>query len=178
MLKFYQVNKISSRTCILADRQTCPCNLVSHLVSFFLRSSFQTIYIKLKGIFTEPRKGHFFSNIYQKRSWNKENWKSISVFIGPYLSLYRAVSQSTPVTPKKPTRRGTTNAASGIIVNVVLVRNHETLWKSIDTRFSLGTVLPSGYNTPWIKFSLRNTKLGAVSTTNAEPINLYSVILS
>ena len=24
---------------------------------------------------TEPRKGHFFSNIYQTRSWNKKNWK-------------------------------------------------------------------------------------------------------
>ena len=25
---------------------------------------------------TEPREVHFFSNIYQKRSWNKKNWKS------------------------------------------------------------------------------------------------------
>ena len=66
----------------------------------------------------------------------------------------------------------------GIEVNVVLVRNHETLWKSNDTRFSLDTVLPRGYNTPRMKFSLENTKLGAVSATNAKPTNLYLVILT
>ena len=66
----------------------------------------------------------------------------------------------------------------GIEANMVLVRIHETLWKSNDTRFSLGTVLPSGYNIPRMKFSLGNTKPGAVSTTNAEFINLYSAILS
>ena len=66
----------------------------------------------------------------------------------------------------------------GIEVNMILVRNHETLWKSNDTRFSLGTVLPSGHNIPRMKFSLKNTKPGAVSTTNAESINLYSAILS
>ena len=53
----------------------------------------------------------------------------------------------------------------GIEVNVILVRNHENLWKSNDTRFSLGTVLSRGYNTPRIKFSLGNAKPGAVSET-------------
>ena len=67
--------------------------------------------------------------------------------------------------------------STGIEVNVVLVRNHETFWKSNDTRFSLGTVLPSGYNTPRMKFLLGNTKPGVVSTTIPKPINLYSVIL-
>ena len=66
----------------------------------------------------------------------------------------------------------------GIEVNVVLVRNRETLWKSNGTRFSLSTVLSRGYNTPRMKFSLGNNKPGAVSTTNAKPINLYSLILS
>ena len=60
----------------------------------------------------------------------------------------------------------------GIEVNVILVRNHENLWKSNDTRFSLATVLPRGYNTSRIKFSLGNAKPGAVSATNAKPINL------
>ena len=61
---------------------------------------------------------------------------------------------------------------------MVFVRNHETLWKSNDRRFSLSTVLSSGYSIPRMKFSLGNTKPGAVSTTNAESFNLYSVILS
>ena len=56
----------------------------------------------------------------------------------------------------------------GIEVNMKLVRNHETLWKSNDTHFSLGTVLPSGYNTPRMKFSLENTKPGAVSTKKTQ----------
>ena len=60
----------------------------------------------------------------------------------------------------------------GIEVNVVLVRNHDTLWKSKDTRFSLGTVLPMGYNTPRVKFSVRKTKPGAVTATNAKPIKV------
>ena len=55
-----------------------------------------------------------------------------------------------------------------IEVSMVFVRNHETLWKSNDTRFSLDTVLPSGYIIPRMKISLGNTKLGPVSTTNAE----------
>ena len=59
---------------------------------------------------------------------------------------------------------------------MVFVRNHETLWKWNDTRFSLGTVLPSGYNIPRMEFLLGNPKPGAVSTTNAKPINLYSAI--
>ena len=66
----------------------------------------------------------------------------------------------------------------GTQVNVVLVRNHETLWKSNNTRFCLGTVLPRGYNTSRMKFSLGNTKPRAVSATNAKLINLYSVIIS
>ena len=66
----------------------------------------------------------------------------------------------------------------GIEVIMVFVTDHETLWKSNDMRFSLGTVLPSGYNTPRMKFSLGNTKPEAVSTTNAESINLNSSILS
>ena len=65
----------------------------------------------------------------------------------------------------------------GIEVNMILVRNHETLWKSNETRFSLGTVLPRGYNIPRMTFSLGNTKPGDVSTTNAESINLRSAIL-
>ena len=48
----------------------------------------------------------------------------------------------------------------GIEVNMVFVRNNETLWKSNDTRISLGTVLASGYNIPLMKFSLGNTKSG------------------
>ena len=28
--------------------------------------------IKLKEVYTEPRKGRFLSDIYQKRNWNKE----------------------------------------------------------------------------------------------------------
>ena len=72
----------------------------------------------------------------------------------------------------------------GIEVNMVFVKKkrrkkkHERLWKSNDTRFRLGTVLPSGYNIPRVKFSLGNNKLGAVSIINAEYINLYSAILS
>ena len=66
----------------------------------------------------------------------------------------------------------------GIEVNMVYVRNHETLWKSNDTRFILDTVHRSGHNIPRIKFSLRNTKPEAVITTNAESINLYSATLS
>ena len=65
----------------------------------------------------------------------------------------------------------------GIQVNMVLVRNHETLWKSYNTRFSLGIVFLRGVQ-PWMKFSLGNTKPGAVSTTNMKSIKLYSVILS
>ena len=66
----------------------------------------------------------------------------------------------------------------GIEVNMVCVRNQETLWKSNDILFSLGTVLLSGYNIPRMKFLPENTKPGAVSTTNAKFINLYSAILS
>ena len=66
----------------------------------------------------------------------------------------------------------------GIEVNMILVSNHETLWKSNVTRFSSGTVLPSGHHISRMKFSLGNTKPGAVSTTNAESIKLYSAILS
>ena len=67
----------------------------------------------------------------------------------------------------------------GIEINMVFVRKpRRTFWKSNDTRFILGTVLPSRYNIPLIKFFLGNTKFGAVSTTNAESINLYSAILS
>ena len=66
----------------------------------------------------------------------------------------------------------------GIEVIMVFVGNHETLWKSNDMRFSLGTLLPSGYNIPRMRYSLGNNIPGAVSTTNAESINLYSVILS
>ena len=66
----------------------------------------------------------------------------------------------------------------GIEVNMVFVTNHETLWKSNNTRFSFDTDLPSGYNIPRMKISLGNTKPGAVSTTNAESINLYSANLS
>ena len=66
----------------------------------------------------------------------------------------------------------------GIEVNMILVSNHETLWKSNVTLFSSGTVLPSGHHIPRMKFSLGNTKPGAVSTTNAESIKLYSAIPS
>ena len=65
----------------------------------------------------------------------------------------------------------------GIEVNMILFRNHETLWKSNDTRFSLGTILSRGYNIPRMTFSLGITKPGAVSTRNAESINLRSAIL-
>ena len=54
----------------------------------------------------------------------------------------------------------------GIEVKLVLVRNHETLWKLNDTHFTLGTVLPRGYKTPRMKFSLGNTKPIAVSPTS------------
>ena len=60
----------------------------------------------------------------------------------------------------------------GIEVNVVFVRNHETLWEWSDTCFRLGTILPSGYNIPRMKFSLGNTKPGAVSATNVQSTNL------
>ena len=41
----------------------------------------------------------------------------------------------------------------GIEINMVFVRKPRgTFWKSNDTRFNLGTVLPSGYNIPLIKF--------------------------
>ena len=66
----------------------------------------------------------------------------------------------------------------GIEVNMVFVRNHGTLWKSNDMRLCLGTVLPNGYNIPRMKFLLGNTKPRAVSTTNAESIDLYKAILS
>ena len=66
----------------------------------------------------------------------------------------------------------------GIDVYMVFVRNHKTLWKSNDTRFSFRTFLPSGYSIPRMKFSLGNTKPGGMSQTNAESINLYSAILS
>lgn len=58
-------------------------------------------------------------------------------------------------------------------VSIVFIRNHETLLKSNDTRFVLGSVLPSGHNIPRIKVSLRNTKSGAVSITHG---NLLSCI--
>ena len=65
----------------------------------------------------------------------------------------------------------------GMEVNMVLVRNHETLWKSNNMRFSLGIVFPRGVQTS-MKFLLGNTKPGAVSTTKMKSIKLYSVILS
>ena len=61
----------------------------------------------------------------------------------------------------------------GIEVNIVFVKKHETLRMSNGTRFTSGTVLPSGYNIPRMKFSH-----GALSTTNAESMNVYSAILS
>ena len=61
---------------------------------------------------------------------------------------------------------------------MVFVINHETLWKSNDTRNFLGPVLPSGQYIPRFKFSLGNTKPEAVSITNAESVSLYSAILS
>ena len=48
--------------------------------------------------------------------------------------------------------------STGFEVNIAFVRNHETLWSN-DTCFSLGTVLPNGYNIPWMKFSLWNNNL-------------------
>ena len=61
----------------------------------------------------------------------------------------------------------------GIEVNLILVRNHETLWKSNVTHCPYKWA-----QIPRMKFSLGNTQPGAVSTTNAESINLYSAILS
>ena len=53
-------------------------------------------------------------------------------------------------------------------VSIVFIRNHETLLKSNDTCFILGSVLPSGHNIPRIKVSLRTSKPGAVSIKHGD----------